>query len=376
MKILIFNKYCPRHPLAGGAEARLREVMRRIVKEGHEIHLLCARFPGSRKEEYAYGMHIHRIGSENSCNTVMVHLLGVLKARTFIRKISPDILLEDISPLPWFMPIITKKPKVVIIHHLNEGVFFQSQNFLFALFAYLLEKSMFIFYKNQKIITINDYVAGRLLKSGFKRENIVLVHDGVDAKKYQPNKKLQAKFPSVLFLGRLEKRKGADLLIRTYDLVKKEIPNVKYYITGDGKERKKLESLAKGKKDIIFKGFLEEKQKIKQLQSSWILAAPSRAEGYGLAVLEANACGIPAIANNVPGLRDSVKNGKTGFIVNCSDRNAFSEKILMLLKYRRLREKLGKEARIWAEKHSWEETAEKTLKALKEQMEISKGKSR
>ncbi|MGB9748634.1 MAG: glycosyltransferase family 4 protein [Candidatus Woesearchaeota archaeon] len=361
MRILIINKYCPKHPRAGGAEERLKQLCIRLERLGHEVYLLSARFPGSKDYEFYAGTHIYRIGLKNSYNTFLIHILGLFYASFFARKIKPDIVYEDISPLPWFTPLTMRKRKrVVIIHHINKNVFFKTQWFSFALLGYILEQSIRFFYKRERIITVGPSTTREVLKMGFRKENIFEIRDGVDVREYSYSKS-KFKKPTVLFLGRHELRKGLDLLIKTYDFVKKEIPAVEYIILGDGKERKNFEKMAEGKEDIVFKGFVKGKKKIDFLKKSWVLAVPSRTEGYCIAVLEANACGTLAIGNNVEGLRDSIINNKTGFLVNCYDSKEFANKIIEVLKNKKLRETMSWNARKWAEKHDLDLMARKTI---------------
>ena len=369
MRILALNKYCPEHPLAGGAEKRLLEVMRRIAAKGHEVHLVSAMFPGAKREETCCGIHIHRIGLKSSGNTVLVHALGVLNLNKFISRIKPDVVFEDISPLPWFSPLLTRKPRVIIVHHINGKIFFESQNFFAASIAYLLEKSIGLFYREEKIISISASTTKALLKMGIPEKNITEIKDGIGFNEFQGGKFTRFSGPTVLFLGRLESRKGADFLIDTFDSVKKQIPDVNYIIAGEGKERRHLEKMAEGKKGIMFAGFVKGRKKIELLKKSWILAAPSRVEGYGISVLEAACCGTPCIANSVPGLSYSVINNKTGILANCRDGKEFSEKIIALLKDKKKRERLGRNARSFAKLHSWERCAQETLSLLKEAAE-------
>jgi glycosyltransferase involved in cell wall biosynthesis len=368
MRILIINKYCPKHPRAGGAEERLKQLCIRLNKLGHEVYLLSARFPGAKDYEFYAGTHIYRIGLKNSYNTFLIHIIGLFYAPFFSRKIKPDIIYEDISPLPWFTPLtMRKRKKVIIIHHINKNVFFKTQWFPFALLGYILEQSIRFFYKKEKIITVGPSTTKEVFKMGFKRENIVELRDGVDVKEYSYSKS-KFKKPTVLFLGRHELRKGLDLLIKTYDLVKKAVPDVKYLILGDGKDRKNFEKMAEGKAGIIFKGFVKGKEKIIFLKKSWLLAVPSRTEGYCIAVLEANACGTIAVGNNVEGLKDSIINNKTGFLVNCYDAKEFANKIIEVLNNKNLRETLGKNARKWAEKHDLDLMAKKTLEVFENEL--------
>ena len=292
--------------------------------------------------------------------------------RAFIRKLKPDLIFEDISPLPWFSPVLARRmPRVVIFHHLNGRSFFQTQSFVKAWVGFLLEGSVFLLYKKENMIVINDYLAEILRSRGFRK--VFKIVDGVDVKKYRPNPKIRSKYPVVLFLGRLERRKGADLLIKTYPIVKKSVPNVEYWIVGDGAERRKLESMAERIGEhgsgIRFFGFKDGIEKIRLIQKSWIVTVPSRAEGYGLSVLEANACGVPALANNVPGLSESVINGRTGVLTDCLNAEKFADALIIVLKDKKRLADMGRRARRFADKHLWESCARGTLLVLKKALE-------
>ncbi|NIA03981.1 MAG: glycosyltransferase [Nitrospiraceae bacterium] len=366
MKIFILNKYDAKHPRAGGAEARLREMCLLLNKKGHEVYLLSAMYPRAKRREFVSGTNIFRIGFKNSYNVVFIHILGFLYAPFFIRKIRPDIIYEDISPLPWFTPLtMPHKKKVIIIHHINAGFFFKTQFLPLAIIAYVVEQSIRLFYKRERIITVSPSTTKELLKMGFNKKNLYEFRDGVDFDKYHPGKS-KFKEPTVLFLGRLDKRKGLDLLIKTYDYVVRKIPNVRYIIIGDGKDGREFKDLARGKSRIEFKGFVSGNEKLNYLKKSWILAVPSRTEGYCMAVLEAGACKLPVIANNVSGLRDSVIHNKTGLLVNCYNTKEFADAIVYLLTNKKLRVRFGENARIWALKHDWNKVVDKTLKLMKQ----------
>jgi glycosyltransferase involved in cell wall biosynthesis len=128
-----------------------------------------------------------------------------------------------------------------------------------------------------------------------------------------------------------------DLLIRTLPLVRKTYPDLKCFITGDGPERNNLEKLASKldlKNNITFTGFLEDHDALlKNMKSSQVFVLPSRREGFGMVVLEANACGLPVVVVRHPmnAAVDLVTNNQNGFIVEAS-QTALAEGILRGLK--------------------------------------------
>lgn len=354
MKILIINKFCPLHPRAGGAEKNLLEIFSRIG-QNHEVHLLSAMFPGARREETYRNIHILRFGQANSLNIIRIHLLLPFLTGRYLKILKPDILLEDISVLPLFTPILyPRQRKIVMIHNLNRFQFFKSQKFPYALIGYLAESLFLLLYRNEKIIVISEWMKQELIKHKFKEVYKIL--NGVN-ENLLTIKKEYAPEPTVLFLGRLENRKGVDLFLKTYPLVKNRIPSVKYVVAGREFQRYRHHP------EIEFLGYVSEAEKQKLFSRTWLYVAPSRIEGYGISVIEANATGTFVIANDVEGLKESVVNGKTGLLVNCYDSEIFAEKIVEWLNREKLQTKEDA-CWAWAKEHDWEKSAEEAERVI------------
>jgi len=362
MKILIINKYCPLHPQAGGAEINLKETFSRLGKK-HQIYLLSAMFPGAERKQIYQNINIIRLGKKNSRNTIRIHFLIIFLLGYYLRKIKPDILYEDVSVIPFFTPIFhPHQNKIILIHNFNRQHFFKSQRFVFALIGYLAETFFIFLYKKQKVIVVSQWMEEKLKEYGFKEIKKILNgvdHSLISEKKYFPE-------PAVLFLGRLEGRKGIDLFLKTYPLVKERIPQIRYFVAGNGFlyantnfSLKEYKQKYKSEKNIQFFGFVSEEKKKELFQSCWLYVAPSRIEGYGISVLEANATGTFVLANDVEGLRESVRNGQTGELINCENVKLFSQKIIFWLDKDKL---VSKEevCRQWAKFHDWNKASRQT----------------
>ena len=116
--------------------------------------------------------------------------------------------------------------------------------------------------------------------------------------------------------------------------------------------------------NIIFHGYVNDNQKKYLLKSSWIFVNPSSMEGWGVTVIEANAVGTPALAFNVPGLKEAIRHNETGYLAK--DEKEMIRNIILLIKNEKLRKKLGENAKKWSKKFSWDATADKTLKLIKQ----------
>lgn len=349
MRILVLNKYCWNHPLAGGAEARLRETLKRWVQWGHEVHFLCAGFPYSPKEETINGVHIKRLKSD----TNLIHITGPLMAMSLFKNF--DIIYEDISPLPWFAPFYSRC-NVCIIHHFNQKLYFYDHSPPLALLAYLGESVIPSFYKHTPTIVVNPLMKSALEKLGWHK--VFFIPNGVDTEFYYPERK--ADKPMVTFVGRLEYRKGLDMLIQASHIVSREIPDIEFAIVGEGPLASHYQAIAPH--NFRFFGKTTDELKRKLLQHAWVVAVPSRLEGWSLTVLEANACGVPVVANNVHGLKDSITEGVNGFLVNAFSPQEFASRLIELLN--EPTRKFEKTCREYALRFSWDETAKEELKVI------------
>ena len=165
------------------------------------------------------------------------------------------------------------------------------------------------------------------------------------------------------YLGRITKYKSIDHLIEAFKIVKQRVPEARLMIVGEGPYRKKLMEMAKGL-EVEFTGFVSEEEKVEILNKSWVVVNPSVKEGWGLTVIEANACGTPVIAANSPGLKDSVKDGETGILYPYGNISKLAEIIIDVLRNKDLREKLSRNAIEWAKAFDCDANAQKLLNFL------------
>ena len=142
------------------------------------------------------------------------------------------------------------------------------------------------------------------------------------------------------------------------------MPDVRLRVAGSGDHLDALKDLAArlGLADRVdFMGFVTEQQKIEMLRQVHVVANPSSKEGWGVTVIEANACGTPVVASNVPGLRDAVVDGETGILVPYGDVEALARELIEVLRDDARRENLAGNALEWAAKFSWDASAEGIL---------------
>jgi glycosyltransferase involved in cell wall biosynthesis len=346
------------NPQAGGAETHLHEVFGRLAKKGHEISLLCSGFEGASPRDTLDGMEVHRVGRRM---TFGLHLLPYLK-----RSLDPDtfdVVVEDLNKVPVFMPFWTKSPVVLLVHHLFGGTAFREASFPVAAATWLLERPVPRAFKDIPAIAVSESTLDDLRDRGFSGGEIAVVPNGVELDRLTPGTRA-GRFPepTLLYVGRLKRYKGIDLLLRAAAHLRDRGSRVRLLVAGRGEHRGRLEKL-RSRLDlgdsVEFLGYVAEDEKIRLFQRSWIHVLTSPKEGWGISILEAAACGTPTIASNSPGLRDAVQDGKTGLLVHHGDVAALASAISGLLADGRRREGMGDAARSFAEEFTWETSARK-----------------
>jgi phosphatidyl-myo-inositol dimannoside synthase len=178
----------------------------------------------------------------------------------------------------------------------------------------------------------------------------------------------------ILTVGRLQQRKGHDMLIKTLPLIAREFPDILYAIVGDGKEKAKLQTLTKTlslENNVLFMSEISDQQMIQAYQQCDVFVLPNRRvdqdiEGFGMVLVEAQACEKPVIAGDSGGTAETMLPGKTGYIVDCTNSEVMAKQICSLLKDEQLCKEMGKQARIHVEKSlDWKVHTEKAKQIFK-----------
>jgi glycosyltransferase involved in cell wall biosynthesis len=359
-RILIFNWRDTKHVYAGGAEVYIHELASRWVKEGYTVTLFCGNDGKNPRHEVYDGVEVIRHGG-----FYFVYVWAFIYYILRLRK-STDIVIDAQNGIPFFTPLYVRKPIYCLMFHVHQDYLRTSLIHPLYLLAYFLEqKAMPFIYKHISFMTISESTKKDMEKLGLGKTGIDIIFPGVNLNKLNPGKKTEA--PTILYLGRLKSYKSVHVLIKAAPAIIKKFPKVTFVIAGFGEEEKKLKKLAK-KLDVFnkfsFLGKVTEEEKIALYQKSWVFVNPSLIEGWGITTIEANACGTPVVASNVPGLRDSVQNPHTGFLVEYGNTDAFAEKIISLLDDKQMLKVMSHEAIAWSEKFDWNKSAQKGLQIL------------
>ena len=372
MKILWLNWRCIKHPLAGGAEVYTHEVARRLGRIGHEVVLVTSKPADLPKEEMIDCYRIIRAGNRY---TVYLHARRIywqLRNQGW----RPDVVIDEVNTIPFLTPKYVEEPIAMLVHQLCKECWAYAIHPLIQPFGWRLERRLHKIYvesaKNGKlraIITVSPSTKQDLIELGYPEDRIFIVYNGLDWDFYKDCVDLcRDKENLVVYVGRITPYKRLEDLLKAWRMVEQEHSDAELVVAGRAEPRylRKLMEL-KRKLDLrrveLRTNILGEEKK-HLLAKAKILVYTSIREGWGQTVLEAAACKTPAVAYNVPGLRDSVKHMKTGILIESGDIEQLAKAVTHLLIDHELRDRLAENAYRYAQQHSWNKTAETFLKVV------------
>lgn len=360
-RILIFNWRDTKHVWAGGAENYIHEIAKRWVKQGYSVTVFSGNDGKSDRHDQIDGVNIVRRGGFYT-----VYVWAFIYYFVRFRKYT-DIIVDSENGLPFFTPIYSRKKKYLLIHHIHQDVFRQHLSLPFSIVARFLEcKLMPLVYRKQDVITVSEssrLEIERYMPNSFS--SVQIVNPGINFVKSITNSK--TKEPSIVYVGRLKPYKNIDVAVRAFEKIVKIYPLATFKIAGTGESFDDLTKLVTElglQKNVKLLGFVSEIQKANLLSESWVMVQPSMVEGWGITVIEANRYRTPVVASDVNGLRDSVVDGKTGYLVSVNDSDQFSEKIIKLIKNKKSLSLFSKNAKEWSDKFSWDISAERFLSII------------
>jgi glycosyltransferase involved in cell wall biosynthesis len=363
-RMLIMNWRDLKNPAAGGAELFTHEVAKRLEKRGYDVTIFSSWFHGSLREEIIEDVRIVRNGGRYTVYR---------RAKDFYlqHKDEFDLVIDEVNTRPFFASQYVKNKAVIaLIHQLAKEYWFYETPFPICYAGYFLEKHWLSKYVDIPTITISESTKNDLMKFGFT--NVHMVTQGLSVKPLErvPEK---ADKPTMLFVGRLRKAKFPDHAIKAFNIIKRKIPSAQLWVVGDGYLRKKLERNCR--EGVVFFGRVSDNLKFELMKKAHLLLVPSIREGWGLVITEANACGTPAVAYNVPGLKDAVRNMETGVLVPFNDINGLVNSSMNLLTAEKPRLRMSENALRWAGRFCWDKTAEEVDNAIKSVMSMNNANS-
>jgi glycosyltransferase involved in cell wall biosynthesis len=280
------------------------------------------------------------------------------------------VIVEDLNKVPLFTPRWGLAPVVLLVHHLFGATAFSEANPLLAAATWLLERPVPRSFRNCPTIAVSESTREDLGRRGMDASRIRVIPNGIEVDAFRPVEG-EPRFdePTFVFLGRIKRYKRIDLVVEAIAALRQRGLQARFLVAGRGDQVNSLKALASRlgvEDDVEFLGFISEERKRELLRRSWAHVLTSAKEGWGISNIEAAAAGTPTVASDSPGLRESVIDGETGYLVPHGDVDSLTERLASLIEDPRSVERLGAGARRFAERFSWDASAGQVLAVLRD----------
>jgi glycosyltransferase involved in cell wall biosynthesis len=329
-RIVVANWRDPDHSMAGGSERYAWELARGLVDAGARVDFLTAREAGRPRTELRDGIRIVRRGGQ-----LGYYLLGFLWVLARRRRI--DAVVDMEAGIPLFSPLAVSRKRtglLLFVHHVHLdqfGTYFPRP--VAALGRFLEGTLMPRVYRGVPTVAVSDSTRRAMVDRLGWSGSIELLPNG-NAAPLPVHSAPEDSVDRLVVLGRLSPHKRVDLVIRAVAALQPARPALHVDIVGKGPDRERLESLVRDlgvEKYVTFHGYVAEEEKAALLGRARVHVCASDVEGWGQAVLEAASYGVPTVARDVPGLRDSVRHEETGWLLAepTSDLTAVQARLLV-----------------------------------------------
>jgi glycosyltransferase involved in cell wall biosynthesis len=278
-----------------------------------------------------------------------------------------DGLVEIWNGLPFFSPLWDRGPRIVLLHHAHTEMWPMVLAPKWARLGDALERRVAPpVYRRTRIVTLSESSRDELVaRLGFRSDRITVAPPGID-ERFTPGGSRSAT-PLAMAVGRLAPVKRFPVALRAAVEVRRRVPDFRLVIVGEGQDRPELESLIDdlGAHDVVtLSGRVSDDDLLDLYRRSWVIVSASAAEGWGMSLTEAGACGTPAVATRIPGHLDAVDDGVTGMLVERDDAGALADAVTRIVTDDGLRARLGAAAVRRSARFTWPNAAIEILRAL------------
>ena len=361
-QVLFLNWRDLTNPAAGGAEAYTEEIAARFAAAGARVTLFTSGFgdapPYSREHPYLVAREGGRFG---------VYLAAARHLRKFASRY--DAVVDFQNGIPFFAPLWSagRVPVIGVVHHVHQGQFDMYFPWPLNRVGRLLEgPAARHVYRNYPCVAVSPSTRAEMRHQLGFRGPIHIVPNGL--RPLPRSDEPRAAAPVIAVVNRLVPHKRLHLLVEAVPALQRRWPDLRVDIAGTGPARAALAGLVRRlglESTVSLPGKVTEQAKSDLLSRAWLTVAPSLAEGWGLTVLEAASAGTPAVAYNVPGLRDSVWDGETGWLVPPDRGLAITlQDALAELSDPARQRQVAQRCHAWAARFSWDDSAERLARVL------------
>ncbi|WP_235908211.1 glycosyltransferase family 4 protein [Aeromicrobium yanjiei] len=349
MHVLFCNWRDTRNPEGGGSERYVESMARGLVAEGHRVTIACAAHGHAPPDEVVDGIRFVRRGTKLDIylRTFLALLLG--------RYGKVDVVVDVQNGLPFFTRLATRKPVVVLVHHVHREQWPVVYPGLIGTIGWWIESRFApVLYRRCQYVAVSIATKLELIELGVDGDRIAIIHNGNDPAPVAGV--LRSPTPRICVVGRLVPHKQVEHAIDAVAAMAADHPDLVLDVIGAGwwDEELRAYAVARGVSDrVVFHGFVDGTRKHELLAQSWVMALPSLKEGWGIVVGEAGGHATPTVAySTAGGTTESIDHKDTGLLVDTPAQ--LTAALRDLIEDRELREFLGRGALAKSFTFSWE----------------------
>lgn len=374
MKIALVSPYD--YPFPGGVTEHISHLQSCFVDEGHEVRILA---PSSRADVETSRRDVYRLGKTIIPVPANQSIARLTLSLTLSRRVKQILDQERFDVIHLHEPLVPALPLTVLRFSKTATVatFHVSRD---SYFGYLYAKPLLKRFLRKIHGRIAVSVSARDFVYQYFPGDYRIISNGIDVEAFQqerpPLPEPRDGKMNLLFVGRLEKRKGLMYLLRALPHVKYHFPNLRLIVIGAFDEDQMEEYRAfvrdAGLTDVIFKGFVSSEEKIRYYQNCDIFCSPAIGrESQGVVLLEAMAARKPVIASAIHGYRTVVRQGQDGLLVPPADVTALAVGLCRLLSDDGLRRRLADAGYEKVQAYSWRKISRQILDVYHEAIALS-----
>jgi phosphatidyl-myo-inositol alpha-mannosyltransferase len=359
LKIGIVSPYGYPHP--GGVNEHVRFTYEALRRMGHDVWIVTSKYGRERESEG----HIIRLGTgwaapaNGSVGRVTLGLRFKRQVREVLDAQRFDVLHFHEPLVPFLSPTMLDASDTVNVATFHAFGGFSPSYWIGSKFAGRLA----------------DKLDGRIAVSGAARHFISryfpgeyrIIPNGVELERFQaaePYEELRDGTLNILFVGRLEERKGLIHLLQAYHRLRKRKVDARLLVVGDGPKRREYKRFVglRGIRDVEFLGRVSDEEKVRYFASADIYCAPNTGqESFGIVLLEAMAAGVPIVASDIHGFKNVMQRNVQGLLVEPKNARALAAALYTLARNDDLRHDMGEAGRERAPEFSWDRVTERIV---------------
>ncbi len=353
------------HPEGGGSELYVERVAAGLARHGHDVTIVCAAHENAPPDEVRDGVRFRRRGGRLTVYPwALLHLLG-RRGRRY------DIVVDVQNGLPFWSPLVRRRPVVVLVHHIHREQWHVIYPGIRGRIGWWLESTCAPrLYRRRRYVTVSESSARDLVGTGVDPATISIVRNGLDHHELRTADGSAG--PRLCCVARLVPHKQLEDAIEVVARLRGDGISVQLDIVGDGWWGERLRECAaqRGVGDAVtFHGHVDDARRDQLLAGADLLLVPSLKEGWGLAIIEAAAQAVPAIGYApAGGVAEAIVDNVTGRLVDDLDGMCRATRELLADPIERRR--LGEAALHRARTFSWADSSEQFEKLLNAELPV------